>query len=68
MSTTSILGAHGNRRIVRYPGTGVRMVVSCPVGVGNQTWILWNRSQCSEPLYLHEAIPLKSLSQVFYIM
>lgn len=28
----------------------LRTVVSCPVGAGTQTWVLWLNSHCSQPL------------------
>lgn len=35
---------------IELTGTALIGIGSCCVGVGNQTWVLWKRSQCSELL------------------
>lgn len=40
----------GQRKMVDLPGLELQQVVSCHVGAGTLTWVLWKSSQWSKPL------------------
>lgn len=49
--TTCVPGAfRGQKRVIFLLGSELKTVVSCPVGAGNWTRVLWENNPCSEAL------------------